>query len=221
MSLTQPRLIALLATLAATACAHGEGDDVTDAAGPDGSASIDAKIDPIDAEGGTPDAEGDTPDAQGGTPDAQSGSPDANDIDAGSGGGGDTCAEAIDLTAAASAAGGTTEVGDSTGYANMLEPPDTCTDDFGQDGPDVIYYVDAVSGNNLTVVLTPQAHDGAVYILSNCDDDTSCVAGADAMTGSQPETLDYAITADGTYYIVVDSYIPSVYGAYTLAVTLE
>jgi hypothetical protein len=209
--LLQPRSIALLATLAITACAQGQGDDVVaDAsAGPDARVTIDAHA-VIAAQPGRPDAN---------TVDAQPDSPDANTIDAGGGGTGDTCAEAIDITAAASAAGGTTEAGSTAGYTNTLEPPTACTV-YGEDGPDVIYYVVASSGDNLAVVMTPTGYDGAVYILSNCDND-SCVAGADSGFDSDAETLSYPIPADGTYYIVVDSFMTDEFGNYTLAVTLD
>jgi hypothetical protein len=132
----------------------------------------------------------------------------------------DQCADAIDLTYEALGVGGATTWGDTTTYANDLEPPSTCTSDYGQDGPDAIYRVDALAGETISVVMTPDDFDGAVYVLGDCGDETTCVSGADEEVGSNAETVEYTVPANGSYYIVVDSYLSTVSGCYTLEVFL-
>jgi len=132
----------------------------------------------------------------------------------------DQCADAIDLTTEALGSGGATTWGDTTAYADVLEPPSTCTSGYGMDGPDAIYRVDAFAGETISVVMTPEDFDGAVYILSDCNNADTCVAGADDAVGAIAETVDYAVPANGSYYIVVDSYLSTVSGCFTLVVTL-
>lgn len=132
----------------------------------------------------------------------------------------DGCGDAVDLTYEALGAAGATTWGDTKAYANDLEPPSSCTSGYGQDGPDAVYRVNALAGETISVVMTPDDFDGAVYILSDCGDPTTCVSGADDAFGSSAETLDYAVPASGWYFIVVDSYLSTVSGCYTLEVFL-
>jgi len=41
------------------------------------------------------------------------------------------------------------------------------------------------------------------------------------VAGTGAETLTYAVTATGSYYIIVDSYLPSEYGCYEFQVSVQ
>lgn len=131
----------------------------------------------------------------------------------------DTCAQALDLTTAAMAAGGTTVTGDTTGYANNVEPATACTG-YGNDGPDAIYQVTVPAGRIITASMTT-SWDGAVEIVQPCAMVPTCLDGTDSATGAGTEIATFTTTAAGTYFIVVDSYLPSVYGAYSLNVRVQ
>jgi len=135
----------------------------------------------------------------------------------------DTCVQAMDLTTGANQAGGVTVTGDTTTYANDAEPDTSCTDGFGEDGPDAIYYVNATAGQVLTatVTATTGAFDSAIYVSLMCQAIPVCVIGADAVAGTGPETVTTTLASAGQYYIFVDSYVPSQYGPYSLHVTLQ
>jgi len=213
------RALVLLTAILAAACATGSNDDDVPVDGPPG---VDANH-PVDA---SHPADASHPIDAGPPADAAShidasGPVDAAAADAGSSGTGDTCAEAIDLTDGATHPGGTTDSRYSGDYSNYLEPPSSCTNGYGEDGPDVIYYVVASAGDSLYVVLTPYDYDGAVYILSDCSDPSSCVGGSDSGYSGDPEIVDYTIPSPGTYYIVADSYLPDEFGDFTISVTLN
>ena len=122
-----PYRVAAVALVLLAACAQGSsgGDDDVDA-------HTDAKQDLVDAPG--PDASG--TDAR---TDAQ-GPIDAS-VDAPSGVGPDTCAQAEDITAGAMMQNGITVTGNTTGYADDVRPASTGCTGFLPDGPDAIYSV--------------------------------------------------------------------------------
>lgn len=214
------RASVLLAAVLASACATGSSDDDVPV---DGKSDVDAQH--LADAGHPPDADLSPDAAQ--SVDAASHVDAASEIDArptadaGSGGTGDTCAEAIDLTDDATSPGGAVDSRYSGDFTNYLEPPSSCTSGYGEDGPDVIYYVVASAGQELQVLLTPYDYDGAVYILSDCSNPSSCVDGSDTGYSGDYEYLDYIIPSDGTYYIVADSYLPEEFGDFTLEVLLN
>jgi hypothetical protein len=134
----------------------------------------------------------------------------------------DTCNQALDLTTAAITPAGAMVTGDTTGYINDVEPPTTCTG-YGPDGPDALYRVEATAGQTITATVTPTGPgwDTSIYVTQTCVLAATCLAGADASAGSDPETVTWSVTGAGTYYVVVDSYLPSVYGPYSLHVRLQ
>jgi len=225
--------LALAVILAGLAGCATAGDDPVDAAG----SVIDAgKSDP-DADPSVPDA-APRPDARlvaDAMPpaDANPAAPDANPSTPDAGPPGDPCTEAalrpdndtcgatIDLTAGASSAGGITTYGDTTGYGDTAYPPSSCTNGYGLDGPDAIYRVTASAGQTITASVTTDGYDAGIYILTNCSDATTCVVGDDSVVGSGTETITYTVPNPATYYIVVDSYISTEYGCFTLNVRLQ
>jgi hypothetical protein len=134
----------------------------------------------------------------------------------------DTCAQALDLTADALTAGGAMVTGNTTGFLNDVEPPSTCTG-YGPDGPDAIYLVTATAGQTITATVTPTGPgwDTSIYVTQTCVLAATCLAGADVSAGNDPETVTWSVTGAGTYYVVVDSYLPSVFGPYSLDVRLQ
>lgn len=193
------------------ACAQGtgggDGDDI------DAPPTIDAKLDNIDAP---------TVDAPPGAIDARIDAPpsaiDAG-IDAPPGAAPDTCVQALDVTAAAMVAGGTTVTGDTTGYVDDVRPASTCTG-FLPDGPDAIYSVTVNAGVTITAVATPTTGwDISLELVQPCAATPTCLDGSDVITG--PETVMFTTTAQGTYYIVVDGYNPGVAGPFSLNVRVQ
>lgn len=127
----------------------------------------------------------------------------------------DTCGQARDLTAAASAAGGTRVYGNTTGHANDLTPstlPDCTTSP--EPGPDAIWRVAITAGQTLTVTFSPEGWSGDVYVVDACTSTATCEGGG-------PMFSPVSVTpAAGTYYIVVDSRMAGAAGCYTLDVAL-
>jgi hypothetical protein len=147
----------------------------------------------------------------GGTPDAP-GTP-------GCGTAPDPCAAAVDLTAMAMLPGGVTVDGDTTGLTDDVQPPGTGCTGFLPDGPDAIYKVTAAAGKTIRATAMPVGWDISVWIGSACASD-ACVAGADAVIDGD-ETVSFAATVAGTYFVVVDGWDPAAVGCYGLTVALE
>ncbi len=189
-------------------------------------------------EGADPDAEvGTAPDAaRSGDPDAPSGPIDATPIDATPidampidampidamvGGPPDTCAQAEDVTTDAMGGAGATRTGNTTGYADDISTPSSCTG-YSADGPDAIYAVTVGAGVTITATATPTtAWDISLEIVSPCAFTPTCHAGADSGFGGDPETAAYTTTAAGTYFIAVDSYSPGTEGAYSVNIRVQ
>jgi len=198
------RVVPVLLMLAA--CATGTGDPPAEdpdarVAGTEIDANlpfVDAMPDPIDAEGAMPDAMVIV------------------------GGVVDTCAQGMNLTTAASVAGGTTVTGNTTGYADDLRPTGTCTG-YLPDGPDAVYLVNATAGQTLSATVTDLAPgwDISIYVTQTCVLNPTCLTGADLISGSGAEGVTHAVAAAGTYYVIVDGWNPGVQGPYSLAVTLQ
>lgn len=124
----------------------------------------------------------------------------------------DGCGAAINLTAGALAAGGTTVYGDTTGYAADLSPSTLpgCTGS-PEPGPDAIYALDAQSGDALHAALATEGWSGAMYLLDACATTAACLGGG-------VDTADIDIAAAGRVYLIVDSTGDA--GCYTLQVEL-
>ena len=210
------RGVAIIYMCALAACASGTPGN-PDAKG-GGSADAADQADAAD----TPDASG-TPDAAG-TPDADTtdampadAMPDAGVVTAAP----DTCAQTIDITTAAHAAGGALYSGDTTGYADDVSPASTCTG-YLPDGPDAIYAVTLAANETVTATATPTTSwDMSLELVSPCTYAATCAAGSDSGFAGDPESITYTATAAGTFYVVVDGYNPGVQGPFTLSVHIQ
>jgi hypothetical protein len=110
---------------------------------------------------------------------------------------------------------------------NALAVPDYdpleggCTS-FSEQGPDVVYRIDASPGDSIWCdYVFPHVNgkddvDAAIYMVTDCAYvDTTCVAGVDSAGAAQMEYLRYKFTQRGTYYLILDSYWPGIYGNWT------
>ena len=132
----------------------------------------------------------------------------------------DDCANAIDLTGSVGA-GGAVVHGNTDSYVDTLEPPTSCTSGWGEDGRDAIYRVDAAVGQTITAVVTPEGYDAAIYILVDCNNPDTCVAGLDTGGDDDSETIEHTAVADTSYYVAVDAWRDSEHGCFTLRVTVD
>lgn len=137
--------------------------------------------------------------------------------------GGETCANAPFLPA-----GVLVQNQDTTGMLNDYDygvsPSTACAGPFGYtyDGPDGVYRFSIPAGKTLTVVLTksnlPKVWDPALGIVTNCSSPgPSCVSGSDNLSGST-ETVSYKNTGAAALpvWIIVDGYLTSEYGKYSI-----
>lgn len=116
---------------------------------------------------------------------------------------------------------GTTITGDTTGYADDVATPSSCTG-YTSDGPDAIYAVNLSAGQTVTAIATPTtAWDLSLEIVMPCALAPTCLDGADSGFGGDPETASYTATGAVTVYVVVDGYNPGVEGGYSLNVRIH
>ena len=129
----------------------------------------------------------------------------------------DTCATAEPL-ACNSSVHGSTDLG-----ANDLEDLAEVCVPYGADGPDVFYSVEVAAGHTLTAVLTPISWDPALWFVTDCSDETSCVAGVDTGFFNDAETLSWtnASASPVTIYVIPDSYTISASGEFDLSISCE
>ncbi len=115
----------------------------------------------------------------------------------------DTCSEA-------EAAAALTP-GSATGYAVQTTATldDVACMPFASAGPEVILPFDFEAGQRMTATATLPTEDAQLYVLSDCNDVTSCFEGAavDDTLGGEAETItSWEIPETGRYYVVVDVY---------------
>jgi hypothetical protein len=124
----------------------------------------------------------------------------------------DGCGDARDLTAAALMPGGTVVHGDTTGYAGDLTPSTLpgCTG-VPEPGPDAVYRMTLVAGDDITFTLTPDGWDGDAYFTNGCSGTATCLGGADAFMEQA-----IAIGTAGTYFLIVDAPASGASGCFTL-----
>ncbi len=96
---------------------------------------------------------------------------------------------------------------------------------FGADGPDVFYEVCVAAGEQLTAVLTPTgaSWDPALWFVTDCTDNSSCVAGVDTGFSGDPEVLSWTNTtgAEVCLFVIPDSFFITADGDFDLTVTCD
>lgn len=91
-------------------------------------------------------------------------------------------------------------------------PTNGCTG-FAAPGEDAVWKIHLLAGQTLAATLTGEDYDASLYVLTDCADMNSCVAG-----GDDPETFSYVATAAGWYYVVVDGYLAGACGSAVLTI---
>ena len=128
--------------------------------------------------------------------------------------GGDDCAGAPTITVAVYS-----DAGDTTGYTDTWGPT---VSTYGQDGEDQAYRIVLAAADTINVTVTPgdPGFDLSTYIFAEADCGNyipTVLAGVDVAFSGEPETFSYA-AAPGTYYIIVDSYLPGEVGPFVIDV---
>ena len=115
---------------------------------------------------------------------------------------GDTCANATIINATALPF---TEEASSEGANNDIDPTNGGCANGG--GSDVVYaFTPAVTGiYSLGVTPTNTTFDPSLYIVTDCSNAASCVAGANANAVGKGEVLTVSLSSGTQYFIVVDS----------------
>ncbi len=91
----------------------------------------------------------------------------------------------------------------------------------GAGSSDLVYSFAPPAEGEYVITLNAD-HDSLLYVTTDCSgDEESCVATDDVLGGGKTETLTLTLSADTTYYIVVDGWADfmDVSGAFTLSVT--
>jgi hypothetical protein len=96
-----------------------------------------------------------------------------------------------------------------------------CKSAFGlytYDGPDVAYTFDVPAGKTLKVTVTlVGGWDGAVGIVEDCSmAKATCIAGSDGLTSTETAQYDNTGSSPKTVFIIVDSYLPSEKGKFSI-----
>jgi len=134
----------------------------------------------------------------------------------------DTCETATPLVPGPAVQGTTHDA--TSNYNSGLE---TCLG-FEQPGQDVVYSIAMVVGTNYSVFLSPEASfDASVSLVgpgaaSVCNVvPVNCLTGSDSGVNGGPESFQVQASQSGTYYIIVDSFLPgeSGSGSFSIQVT--
>lgn len=120
-----------------------------------------------------------------------------------------TCDTAIDLQEQ----GLSTFTTSTCGCANDYSPTNYCTGYSQANGIDIVYKIYLTVGQTFAVALTDEDYDASIYLLTDCSDMESCVAG-----GDDPEEFSYVATSEGWHYLVVDGYCCDYCGTATLTI---
>jgi hypothetical protein len=128
--------------------------------------------------------------------------------------GGENCSDAPTIGVAMYS-----DSGDTTGFADDWGPS---VSGFGQDGEDQAYEIVITVAGTIDVTVTPTdpGFDLSSYIIADSDCATylaTVLAGADDAFAGQAESYSFA-ASPGTYYIIVDSYLPGEVGPFTIDV---
>lgn len=112
------------------------------------------------------------------------------------------------MAQAADAVGAGSYYGDlSTGYSNNLDlGADNELTGYATEGNDAMIKIELAAGEKLTAKVRQLGLDAAIYVVTNCEDASSAVAGADATLTSEFEELEYTASGEQTVYLVIDAY---------------
>ena len=124
----------------------------------------------------------------------------------------DTCLSAIPLNAPATISGRIEE------FTNTYTPPSSCTGS-ATFGSDAVYSFSTTDSGKVAQVRIDAQFDSVLYIVQDCDNLDLCL-GVDNRSASS-EMLEFLVTPNTTYYIIVDSGSSLALGEFTLSFILE
>jgi len=101
---------------------------------------------------------------------------------------------------------------DNCGSGADYSPTNGCTG-YAANGQDAVWKIYLQTGETFTVALTNESYDASLYLLTDCADMNSCVAG-----GDDPEEFSYVAAADGWYSLLVDGYAAGACGTSTITI---
>lgn len=127
----------------------------------------------------------------------------------------DLCATPEDISV-----GGTVTI-PWTGYNNDYGSSSLACTGFSANGPDAVYEVTAAANDILVARLSGDGADTSLWVTTTCGDPTACVIGDDTAGTGNIDEIVYVVPADGTYYIMADSFSSSPSGSFTLEVILS
>ena len=114
----------------------------------------------------------------------------------------DTCAGAEEFGYFLTRCTAGTLAGNTSDYNADYSPTNYCTGYSQAAGKDAVYYMDLEAGDVCDFIYTETGYDASLYILTDCSDMNSCIAGAD----DPEEILDWAVPTTGRYYLILDGY---------------
>lgn len=117
-----------------------------------------------------------------------------------------------------------TDGDNNCGAADVMTDYGQCAPSVPYPGPEQTWELTVGPGNDITeVTLTPNASsDLALFLLSACDDGSSCFDASDYYYGGTVEVINPGNLTPGTYFLYVDSYYDSgaiSCGDYSMTVT--
>ncbi len=104
------------------------------------------------------------------------------------------------------------------GYGNDSDGGGKCSP--SGNGNDVVYRIVPATSGTLTAKVTPSGFSTSVYYSSGTCTPNAPVKCSYSITIGQVVNLSFSVTAGTVYYLVIDSYTPSVSGTFQLDVTL-
>jgi len=129
----------------------------------------------------------------------------------------DTCAAAAD--AAPTAAG--QYFGDMSALTNTVDLGEGNTfTGYGTAGPDGFIVLDLAAGAQVTATVFQQGEDTALYLMTDCGDTSTVLAGVDDNTDGN-EQLVYTATDAQVVYLVIDSWELDAPGQFSLDLTIQ
>jgi hypothetical protein len=110
--------------------------------------------------------------------------------------------------------------GDNSTAINNYSPANDCTG-YSANGKDVVYYMDLQEGDYLDMCYNNIDWDSSFYILTDCSDMYSCVAGADDTVWPDPECFTWTVPETGRYYLILDAWSSDQGGPWWLEYSIE
>ncbi len=103
-------------------------------------------------------------------------------------------------------------------FANDFNPGSGGCTGFNADGPDAAYEISLTAGDFVTVRQSGP-FDGSVYMVTDCANLGTCVAGADS--GGGDDQFQFVVQTTGTYFIIADAFTTLPTGVFTLTVDVQ